>query len=294
MHDPQAPLKNFIPKHKFFIGIDSDGSVFDTMELKHKECFVPQLIKYWNLQAVSKYTREVWDFVSLYSKWRGLNRFHILVKALDLLREREEVIKRGVKIPEVESLRAWINSGAPLSNPSLLAAVEETGDLELSTALEWSSEVNRVVDEIAHGIPPFPMARETLKKMAPVADMVVISVTTHDALQREWSENDLAKYVSLIAGQEMGKKHEHLALAAGDKYPPNHVLMIGDAPGDLKAAKATNALFYPINPGHEEASWECLYTEALDKFLNETYAGDYEARLIAEFEALLPEQPPWK
>ena len=34
--------------------------------------------------------------------------------------------------------------------------------------------------------------------------------------------------------------------------------------------------------------------KALDKFLNETYAGDYEAKLIAEFDKLLPEQPPWK
>ena len=29
------------PKHKFLVGIDSDGCAFDTMELKHKECFIP-------------------------------------------------------------------------------------------------------------------------------------------------------------------------------------------------------------------------------------------------------------
>jgi len=28
--------------------------------------------------------------------------------------------------------------------------------------------------------------------------------------------------------------------------------------------------------------------------LNGTYAGDYEAQLIAEFDAYLPETPPWK
>ena len=30
------------------------------------------------------------------------------------------------------------------------------------------------------------------------------------------------------------------------------------------------------------------------RFLDGTYAGEYEASLIAEFEKLLPETPPWK
>ena len=28
-----------------FIGVDSDGCVFDTMEVKHKECFIPNIIQ---------------------------------------------------------------------------------------------------------------------------------------------------------------------------------------------------------------------------------------------------------
>jgi hypothetical protein len=70
--------------------------------------------------------------------------------------------------------------------------------------------------------------------------------------------------------------------------------MIGDAPGDMKAAKANNALFYPINPGDEETSWQRFEEEAVHKFLNLEYAGDYEAQVIAEFEAMLPETPPWQ
>ena len=38
--------------------------------------------------------------------------------------------------------------------------------------------------------------------------------------------------------------------------------MIGDAPGDMKAARANGALFFPINPGHEDESWERFYDEA--------------------------------
>ena len=92
----------------------------------------------------------------------------------------------------------------------------------------------------------------------------------------------------------MGKKAVHLQKASGGKYKPGHVLMMADAPGDMAAARANDALFYPINPGYEDASWERFYNEGLDKFLNGEYAGDYEAALIADFEKLLPEIPPWK
>ena len=70
--------------------------------------------------------------------------------------------------------------------------------------------------------------------------------------------------------------------------------MIGDAPGDMKAAKANNALFYPINPGNEETSWKRLHDEALDRFFTNQYAGAYEQKLIQEFDKYLPENPPWK
>ena len=91
----------------------------------------------------------------------------------------------------------------------------------------------------------------------------------------------------------MGTKKEHLALTTSP-YKPNHTLMIGDAPGDLAAAKANNALFYPINPSQEEASWKRFHDEALDVFLADKYAGSYEADLIAEFDGYLPENPPWQ
>ena len=66
-------------------------------------------------------------------------------------------------------------------------------------------------------------------------------------------------------------------------------VMMGDAPGDLAAAHATGALFFPINPGYEADSWDRFYSEGYKKFLEGTYAGEYEQKLIREFEALLPE-----
>jgi len=293
--EPARPLAELKPEHDFFIGIDSDGCAFDTMEIKHKECFIPNTIKHWRLQPVSKYAREAAEFVNLYSKWRGINRWPALVMVFDLLRERPEVIARHVDIPQAPRIRAFIADDAfPKSNDGLRAYMAEHPDPELDTAWAWTTAVNATVADIVHGVPPFPYVRESLEFLADKADMIVVSATPVEALTREWEEHDIAKYVRVIAGQEMGKKALHLELAAKGKYAPGHVLMIGDAPGDMKAARANGALFYPINPGHEEESWQRFYEEAMHKFLAGEYAGDYEASLIAEFEALLPEVPPWK
>src|SRR5688572_22834179 len=97
-NDPTQPLRLFRPTHEFFIGIDSDGCVFDSMEIKHKECFAPMFIKHFHLQAASKYARETWEFVNLYSKTRGANRFPALSRALNLLRERPQVRARNVQV----------------------------------------------------------------------------------------------------------------------------------------------------------------------------------------------------
>jgi phosphoglycolate phosphatase-like HAD superfamily hydrolase len=272
VHEAARPLLELQPRHDFFVGIDSDGCAFDTMEIKHKECFTPNTIKHWSLQPVSKYAREAALFVNLYSKWRGINRWPALVMVFDLLRERPEVQARNVVPPEASRIRQFIaDDGFPKSNDGLKAYMAEHPDPELDTALAWTSGIN-----------------------ATEADMIVVSATPVEALTREWEEHGIAKYVRVIAGQERGSKTEHLKLAAGGKYAPDHILMIGDAPGDMKAARANDALFFPINPGHEEASWQHFYEEAMHKFLAGEYAGEYEASVIAEFEKLLPEVPPWK
>jgi len=294
---PEAarPLAELKPEHDFFVGIDSDGCAFDTMEIKHKECFCPNTIKHWGLQPVSKYAREAVEFVNLYSQMRGINRWPALLAVFDLLAERPEVIARGVRIPEFAAVRAFSKQKVhPLSNDGLRAYMAEHPDPDLETAWAWTTGVNATVGEIVHGVPPFPYVRESLQMLQDKADMVVVSATPTEALAREWEEHDIAGYVRVIAGQELGTKAEHLALAARGKYAPDHILMIGDAAGDLKAARANGARFFPVNPGHEEASWERFYKEAAHKFLAGEYAGDYERTLIDEFLALLPDVPPWK
>ncbi|HVY68533.1 MAG TPA: HAD hydrolase-like protein [Verrucomicrobiae bacterium] len=292
MSDPAQALRDFKPSKEFFIGIDSDGCIFDSMEIKHKECFTPMFIKHFHLQAVSKYAREVWDFVNLYSKTRGANRFPALVRALNLLRERPPVKARNVKVTDTKALDEWIARETKLGNATLAAEVKN-GNQGLAEVKVWSDAVNKAVEDIVHGVPPFPLVQESLAKLNQFADAMCISQTPADALKREWAEHGIDQHVKIIAGQEMGTKTEHIKFAAASKYAPAKILMIGDAPGDFNAAKKNGALFFPINPGKEEASWERLFKEGLDRFQKGTYAGDYEAALVKEFDACLPENPWW-
>src|SRR5262245_38732865 len=126
--DPQLPLREFAKTQEFFIGIDSDGCAFDTMEVKHKECFIPNIIEYFGLAAVSKYAREAAEFVNLYSHWRGINRFPALTMALDLLADRPEVRRRKFQLPELKGVRAWIDRETKLANSTLKAEVAATKD----------------------------------------------------------------------------------------------------------------------------------------------------------------------
>jgi len=291
--DPQAELKNLVPQKEFLIAIDSDGCAFDTMEIKHKECFIPNIVKYWELQPVSKFLRAASEFVNLYSEWRGINRFPALTKALDLLEEWPDVQQRGVKIPAAQSLRDWIARETKLSNPALTIEVERTNDPVLTRALAWSEAVNVSVADLVYGIPPFPYVRASLEKISAWADVIVCSATPHEALAREWEEHDISKYVRVLAGQEMGSKKEHIELASQGRYQEGRVLMIGDAPGDMNAARGNNASFFPINPGSEETSWERFFEEGAGRFRNGQFTESYEVDLVAEFERFLPSTPPW-
>jgi phosphoglycolate phosphatase-like HAD superfamily hydrolase len=294
VQDPKKTLLEIKATKDFFVGIDSDGCAFDTMEIKHKECFCPNTILHWELQSVSKYAREVWDFVNLYSDSRGCNRFHALIRTIDLLGKRNEVIDRKIKLPDLTPLVEWTKTETKLGVPALAKYAERTNDPIIKRALDWSVGINQSVEKMVYGIAPFPHMKESLAKLSKKADSMVVSQTPTEAITREWKENGIAEFVSFIAGQEAGTKTEHLKYGAKGKYDDDKILMIGDAPGDMKAAKINDVLFYPINPGHEEDSWKRFYEEGLDKFFAGTFAGAYEEKLIKEFESYLPKLPVWE
>ena len=284
-------------KNDFLVGIDSDGCVFDTMEIKQKECFTPNTIKYFGLQPISKYARECCLFVNLYSQTRGVNRWPALIKELDYANNRKEAKDRKFKLRDLPYLREWVANETNRNNKKLEDYMRKQTNPkaleELSHALTWSKTVDATIKDMVYGIPPFPFVKESLAKLSEKADMLVVSQTPVEALEREWKEHSIDGYVMGIAGQEMGTKAEHLKYMIEKGYDTDKVLMIGDAPGDLKAAMANSCLFYPIIPDHEEESWEKFYSEAIDRFFAGTYKGEYEEKLIKDFNKYLPENPSW-
>jgi len=281
------------PVRETFVGIDSDGCVFDTMEVKQKNHFHPLIIRLWGLEAIEREVRQAAEFANLYSAWRGKNRFLALLKMFELLEAWPAVRQTGVALPDLASLRAYCGSGLPLGNPSLRREVERTGDAELERVLAWSLAVNRDIDAHMEEVPPFAWAVRSLARIAERSDAIVVSQTPEEALVKEWRQHGIDGYIRMIAGQELGTKAEHLQMAAGGKYAPDRILMIGDAPGDLAAAEAVGAWFYPIHPGDEEASWQRFCEEAYDLFLAGEWTVALQRQWIDDFMRRLPSTPPW-
>ena len=171
-------------QHDFFIGIDSDGCAFDTMEIKQKECFCPNAIKHWELQKISKYARETWEFVNLYSKTRGVNRFLALIEVMRLLEQRPEVKARNAVLPDMTPLVKWTEKETKLGNPALNEYSKTAKNEIIDRALAWSLSVNADIKDLVYGIPPFPFVRESLDKMTGKADAIVVSQTPVEALKR--------------------------------------------------------------------------------------------------------------
>jgi phosphoglycolate phosphatase-like HAD superfamily hydrolase len=292
--DYQDKLRNLKPGKDFFIGIDSDGCVFDSMEVKQKEFFIPNALKYFDLFAISKVLRETWEFVNLYSIYRGGNRFTSIIKVFELLSERKELTENDYILPDLSSLKQWVKIETRLGNENLRKYFESNYNIDLEKVLNWTEAVNKDITEWLRNIPPFPHAKALLEKVSSIADIVIVSQTPLEALDREWREHDLKRFVRVIAGQEHGTKTEQIALAAKGKYADNKILMIGDARGDLDAARNNGILFFPIIPGKEDISWKQFLEEGFENFTRGLFAGGYENKLLLEFGKSLPEKPPWQ
>ncbi len=284
----------FDKRHDFLVAVDSDGCAMDAMTFKHINCFTPEIVRFWHLEKAQPLVEQTEQFVNLYSKWRGLNRFPALLMVLDMLRDRREVIAAGVEVPPMDDLRAFCESDRPKSNAGLAAAIDQTGSDELRTVMDWSNAVNASVARLAAGVKPFPSVRQALAKISQRADVIVVSQMPHASCYNEWNEHGLADYVAMLGGQELGTKAEQLKVAMAGRYPAGNVLMIGDAPGDLDAARTSGVLFFPTVPGEEDASWQDLIDETFDIFLAGRYAGACQDETIARFQSRLPETPPWQ
>jgi phosphoglycolate phosphatase-like HAD superfamily hydrolase len=281
-------LVHFEPGHDVLVAIDSDGCVFDSMTIKQR-IFHTGIIKFWGLEAAESEFRQVAEWVALFSPWRGLNRFELLLKIFQCLEQYFPNIGKKV---DRRPLGAFVESGVPLSAAELAKRIDQTGDPELKRALDWSRAVSKEIAAVRQ-MPVFSEVLPSLEKIRLAADAIVVSQTDESALVHEWRNAELVRFVDVIAGAELGSKIESLSTAMRGRYAPERTLMVGDAPGDLETARATGSLFFPIVPGDEPASWIELRDEGLARLLNGTFAGIYQQELIKKFKTVLSEVPPW-
>jgi phosphoglycolate phosphatase-like HAD superfamily hydrolase len=276
-------IKAYIPKYDYFVGVDSDGSAFDTMKIKHNKVFIPLAVKIWGLEKVEKAYEEVAETINLYSEYRGINRFSGLLLSLELLSKRPEIMVDCVSIPDFTDLKKYIDYEKTYSNSTLKSYMKEHESKFLEEVLQWSEEGDGLMKVYTEGNPPFKFVMESLEKVSQQADTMIVSSASTSALYHEWGQTGLLVHMQLVAGQEVGPKKEQLDYATRGKYHNQNILLIGDAPSDLQAAKENNALFYPIIPGEEEVSWKKFHEEAFDKFIKGLYAGEYEEELVDKF-----------
>ena len=279
--------------HDTLVCVDSDGTVFDTMLPKQRICFQGAFLSVLGLQPAEALVRETLEFTGLFSRTRGINRFAIFLHTLEHLVRRPEFLATGLRLPDTTALRAWVDGPGPLSAGRLEADLAARPDPAMRLALEWSRAVTDCVERHVQHVSPFPGARETLLEMAATSDLVIVSATQQSALDRDWSDNEMTGIPLAIAGAEAGTKEDQITAARANRYPPERVLMIGDSPGDLKAARVTGVRFFPMIPGDESASWLRLRQEIHPSFLRDAYTADQERAELEHFLAALPETPPW-
>ncbi len=286
-------LRALRPTKDFCVGIDSDGCVFDTMVVKHEQCFCPAFISHFGLEDVRSMAEEVWRFVNLYSRTRGCNRFKALQRVLMFMKQRLADTTSEIEIGPLPGLDAWLQEESSLGNATLIKRVEAEGDADLVRVLAWSLEVNERVQALPPGVQLFDRVRACIESLQGRADAIVVTQTPHDTVKAEWDALALTPLVRFIAAQEIGTKTEHLGIVCEGHYASGNALMIGDAPGDFDAADANGVLFFPIIPGSEERSWQRLVDEGLAHFFAGTFAGKFQDELVAEFNQALPKDPDW-
>jgi phosphoglycolate phosphatase-like HAD superfamily hydrolase len=301
--DPGQQLRNFVGTKDFLIAIDTDGCITDNMNGKQMLIFHPQFMEFYQLWAIESYYREVAEYYNLFSVNRGCNRFiaiQLILKALKSRREVSQILaKAKIKLPDVKILDSFIDYASAnklgLGNPSLERFINENPtELSLYKLLGWSEAVNRMFPHISTKIPPFDNVKNCLDLIVEHADVMVVSQTPYIDLANYWEEYGLTDYVNVIAGHDMGSKAYHIEVAKNvGEYKDDHVLMIGDSNGDLRAAKDNKSLFYPITPGREQEAWNRL-PEFFDLFITKRYKGDTEAKLLDDFNKALPSMPPWE
>ena len=276
-------LQHFVKNREYLVCVDSDGCAMDTMDIKHFRCFGPCMVEEWGLEEWAQPILARWNEINLYTMTRGVNRFKGLAMALD------EINAQYTAVEGLDELKAWAASAPELSNGALEKALPAAQGPCLAKALSWSKKVNAAINALPESEKkPFDGAAAGLAAAHAAADVAVVSSANREAVEEEWARCGLLGSVDVLCCQDAGSKAACIARLKAKGYAPDHILMVGDAPGDKAAAEKNGVWFYPILVRHEAESWAELVSTALARLTSGAYAPYGEA-LAEKFLANLGE-----
>ncbi|MCD7956872.1 MAG: HAD family hydrolase [Lachnospiraceae bacterium] len=276
-------LAEFKKQHEYLVCVDSDGCAMDTMDIKHIRCFGPCMVEEWGLDEWRKDILTRWNEINLYTMTRGINRFRGLAMAL------REINGMYCRIDDLEALENWANTAPELSNDALEKAINEnqaagSRHTSLEKALSWSREVNNSISRLAQDErKPFEGVDMALALAHRQADVVVVSSANLGAVLEEWDLYGLLEHTDVVLAQDSGSKAHCISELLKKGYKKDHVLMCGDAPGDLQAAQTNGVLYFPILVKHEAESWTEFISEGFIRLIDGTYGGKYQNAWIHAF-----------
>lgn len=268
----------YTKRSDYLICVDSDGCAMDTMDIKHIRCFGPCMVEEWELEEWKDAILKRWNEINLYTMTRGINRYKGLVAALS------EIRNTYCEIEDLDVLIKWVEESPELSNRALEAEIAKNDSICLKKALSWSIKVNQSIDKLAQEDKrPFEGVARALERAHRDADVAVVSSANLGAVLDEWDLYGLLEHTDVVLAQDAGSKAFCIGELMKRGYAPDHVLMCGDAPGDMDAAKQNGVYYYPIRVRHEKESWKEFVTEALPRFLKGSYEGEYQEEKIRQF-----------
>lgn len=274
-------LSEFIRKKDFLVCVDSDGCAMDTMDIKHVQCFGPCMIEEWGLQMWKEKILRRWNEINLYTMTRGSNRFKGLAMALG------EINQNLCPIEGIEEFVQWVDLAPELSNFTVERAAKSAKGSCFVKACSWSQKVNAGINLIPeHSKRPFDHVKEGLAAAHTFADVAVVSSANKEAVIQEWKQSGLLDNVDVLCCQESGCKAHCISFLKKRGYAPDHILMVGDAPGDHNAAKESGVYYFPILVGHESQSWLELKELGIRKFQDVSYEAYGEEKTRQFFENL--------
>lgn len=259
---------------KKVIFIDSDGTVMDSMTFKHLNCFGPAIIEIFHFDNYAKPILEKWNSINLYSLTRGINRFDGIGMLLEYVNDN------FIKIDILEDYKKWLNIAKTKSNKALEEYILN-GHENLKPVLDWSNLTNQLINKYKDAVKPFTNASEAISLLAQHFKIIIISSANNKAVMHEWEKFKLLDYVDKVCTQEMGTKEDCIKQEMVElNY--DDAIMLGDAVGDLEAAKHNNISFYPIMPKEEDQAWEDFVNVYSKMFYNSTYK-QVEETVISSF-----------